>query len=160
MIKIYLIALQKFDSDFISIRWLNETFIIAMSSLVWNPARLLGIIRLWLQLDLQLRRDHQPRGWIRVGSLTLLDMARHCLGRSSGLEEAVKTFFKMKVLTGKKIIYFKNFNEQWKNRLVIREFIWISVDFSHDCNLYTFSAPGNAYFYIISKKTDDEQEVE
>ena len=48
-----------------------------MCNLVGDPARLLGVVGLRLELDLQLGRDNEPRGGIWIGSLTLLDVPRH-----------------------------------------------------------------------------------
>jgi hypothetical protein len=48
-----------------------------MGGLVGDPAGLLGVIGLGLKLDLQLRRDNQPRGWIWIGSIRLLDITGH-----------------------------------------------------------------------------------
>jgi len=41
------------------------------------PARLLGIIGLGLELNLQLGGDLQPGGWIRIRSITLLNVTGH-----------------------------------------------------------------------------------
>ena len=73
----YLLGLQDHDSDLVTLGGINEALVITMSGLVGNPARLLGIIRLGLQLGLQLGGDLQPRGWIWIGSITLLDVAGH-----------------------------------------------------------------------------------
>jgi len=48
-----------------------------MGGLVGDPAGLLGVIGLGLKLDLQLRRDNQPGGWIWIGSIRLLDITGH-----------------------------------------------------------------------------------
>ena len=72
-----LFGLQDGDGDLVSISGVNETLKVSMSSLVRDPAGLLGVIRLCLELQLELRRDIEPLVRTRVGAITLLDMARH-----------------------------------------------------------------------------------
>ena len=56
------------DLDFATLGGLHQTLQVASISLVGDPDRLFGVIRLSLQLLLQLELDLQPGGWIRVGS--------------------------------------------------------------------------------------------
>merc|ERR1719438_671941 len=65
------------DSDLVAVNGLLETRQVASVSLVGDPDRLLGVIRLGLQLDLQLITDNQPGAGVGIGSAGLLDMARH-----------------------------------------------------------------------------------
>ncbi len=58
--KHYLLIFQDHDGDLLPIGGFNEAFIVAMGGLVGNPARLLGVIGLRLELQLKLRRDNQP----------------------------------------------------------------------------------------------------
>ena len=74
---IYLFGLQEGDSDLVAISGIDETLPVSMSSLVRDPAGLLGIIRLSLELHLELRRDVEPLVRAGVGAITLLDVARH-----------------------------------------------------------------------------------
>ena len=76
--KTYVLGLQDGDGHFVSIGGVNEALPVSTGCLVWNPARLLGIIRLGLQLDPQLGGNNQPWIGIWVRSIRLLDMARHC----------------------------------------------------------------------------------
>ena len=62
-----------------------------MSGLVGHPAGLLWVVGLGLQLDLQLRGNRQPRGWIRVWALALLDVTGHGRRWSSyGIQETIR----------------------------------------------------------------------
>ncbi len=75
----HLLVLQDHYSDLVTLSGLNQTFIVTMSGFVWDPARLLWVIRLGLELHLQLRWDNQPWGWIWVRSFAFLDMSGHCV---------------------------------------------------------------------------------
>ncbi len=72
-----LLVLQDGDGDLVSLGGVDETLQVSAGLLLRHPARLLGIVRLGLQLLLELRGDAQPRGRIRVGPVGLLDMAGH-----------------------------------------------------------------------------------
>ena len=76
----YIARFDDLDRDLVSLGRLNQTLIVTTSALVGNPARLLGIVRLGLELHLQLIRDDEPWGWIRIRSSRLLDVARHVDG--------------------------------------------------------------------------------
>merc|ERR1711963_30828 len=56
------------DLDFATLSGLHQTLKVASISLVGDPDGLLGVIRLSLELLLELKLDLQPGGWIRVGS--------------------------------------------------------------------------------------------
>ena len=74
---IYLFGLQEGDSDLVAISGIDETLPVSMSSLVRDPAGLLGIIRLSLELNLELGRDVEPLVRAGIRALTLLDVSRH-----------------------------------------------------------------------------------
>ena len=59
--KLYLFSFNDPDSDLVTVEGLNQTLIVAVSGLVRDPAGLLWVVGLRLQLFLQLRRDDQPR---------------------------------------------------------------------------------------------------
>ena len=56
------------DSDLFAISGLNETLKIATIGLIWDPHRLLWIIRLLLKLLFEVIADNQPGARIRVRS--------------------------------------------------------------------------------------------
>merc|ERR1719471_2697310 len=56
------------DFNFATLGGLHQTLQVASISLVGDPDRLFGVIRLSLQLLLQLELDLQPGGWIRIRS--------------------------------------------------------------------------------------------
>merc|ERR1711963_316083 len=56
------------DLDFATLSGLHQTLQVASISLVGDPDRLLWVVRLGLQLLLELKLDLQPGGWIRIGS--------------------------------------------------------------------------------------------
>merc|ERR1719341_1817037 len=65
------------DGALVSVLGLEGALEVAAISLVGDPVRLLGVIRLSLVLHLQLILDLEPWGWVRVGSGCLLNMAGH-----------------------------------------------------------------------------------
>merc|ERR1719412_306673 len=67
------------DDTLAAILGLQETLKVTSISLVGDPDRLLGVIRLLLELDLELRGDQQPGAGVRIRTGGLLDMARHGL---------------------------------------------------------------------------------
>ena len=73
----HLLGLKNGDGDLVTIGGLDETLKVAMSGLVRDPAGLLGIVGLGLELIPQLVADNQPRGRVRVGAVALLEMAGH-----------------------------------------------------------------------------------
>ena len=73
----YLLALEDGDGYLVSINGFDQTFIVAVGGLVGDPAGLLRIIGLRLQLDLQLGRDKQPWGRVWIGSVGFLDISGH-----------------------------------------------------------------------------------
>jgi hypothetical protein len=75
----YLLGLQDHNGDLVALGGIDQTLIVTVGGLVGDPAGLLGVIGLGLKLDLQLRRDNQPGGWIWIGSIRLLDITRHLL---------------------------------------------------------------------------------
>ena len=74
----HLLGLQNGDGDLVPISGLDETLKVAMGGLVGDPAGLLGVIGLGLELLPQIVADDQPRGWVWVLTLALLEMAGHC----------------------------------------------------------------------------------
>merc|ERR1712045_11807 len=68
------------DRDLVAILGLDKTLKVAtlLLVLVRNPDRLLRVIGLSLQLELELMLDLQPGAGVRVGSGRLLNMAGHC----------------------------------------------------------------------------------
>merc|ERR1719336_3181258 len=56
------------DLDFATLSGLHQTLQVASISLVGDPDALLGVIRLSLELHLELMLDLQPGRWIRIGS--------------------------------------------------------------------------------------------
>ena len=74
----HLLGLQDGNGDLVPISGLDETLKVAMGGLVGDPAGLLGVVGLGLELLLQVKADDQPRGGVRVFPLTLLEMAGHC----------------------------------------------------------------------------------
>ena len=73
----HLLGLQNGDGDLVPISGLDETLKVAMGGLVGDPAGLLGVIRLGLELRPQLVADNQPWGGVWVLPVTLLEMAGH-----------------------------------------------------------------------------------
>ena len=73
----HLLRLQDGDGDLVPIGGIDETLKVSMGGLVRDPAGLLCVVRLGLQLLPQLVADNQPRGGIRVGTIALLEMAGH-----------------------------------------------------------------------------------
>jgi len=65
------------DGDLGTILGLQKTLEVTAISLVRDPHRLLGVIRLGLVLHLDLVRDQKPWGGVGVGTGGLLDMSRH-----------------------------------------------------------------------------------
>merc|ERR1711963_1127018 len=65
------------DNTLVALSGLKETLKVATISLVGDPDRFLGVIRLGLELHLEVMTDKQPWGWIWVRSTGLLDMAGH-----------------------------------------------------------------------------------
>ena len=72
-----LFGLQNGDGDLIPLSGVDETLKVSMSSFVRDPAGLLGIIRLCLELDLELWRDVEPLVRAGIRAITLLKVARH-----------------------------------------------------------------------------------
>ncbi len=73
----YLLVFQDHDGDLFSFSGFDETFIVTVSGLVRDPAGLLRVVGLRLQLDLQLVGDDQPWGRVWVRSLDFLDVSGH-----------------------------------------------------------------------------------
>ena len=78
MIRSHLLGLQDGNGDLVPISGLDETLKVPMGGLVGDPAGLLGVIGLGLELLPQIVADDQPRGGVRVGAVALLEMAGHC----------------------------------------------------------------------------------
>ena len=73
----HLLGLQDGNGDLVPISGLDETLKVAMGGLVGDPAGLLGVIGLGLELRPQLVADDQPLGGVWVLTLALLEMAGH-----------------------------------------------------------------------------------
>ncbi len=69
--------MQDLDGDLVTIGAFDEALIVTSGLLVGDPARLLGIVGLGLELELKLGRDQQPRRRIGIGSVGLLHVAGH-----------------------------------------------------------------------------------
>ena len=74
----HLLGLQDGNGDLVPISGLDETLKVPMGGLVGDPAGLLGIVGLGLELLPQVKADDQPRGGVWVLPLALLEMAGHC----------------------------------------------------------------------------------
>ena len=77
---VHLLLAVDIDGHLGAIHGLNETLEVASLVLagVGDPHRLLGVIRLGLQLGLEVEGHGQPGGGVRVGARGLLDVAGHC----------------------------------------------------------------------------------
>ena len=64
-------------SDLLPLRGLDHSFIEAPSGFVRDPARLLGVVRLVLQLLLQLEGHEEPFGGVGIRTRGFLDVTRH-----------------------------------------------------------------------------------
>ena len=82
----YILGGKDGDRDLVSISGVNESLEVSTGALLRDPAGLLGVIRLGLELHLQLIGDDEPWGWIRIGPGGLLDMAGHSASRSDVAE--------------------------------------------------------------------------
>ena len=83
----HLIFTTDIDSDFLARLeavvldvHLSNSLQVATGSFVWNPGRLLGIVRLGLALLPHVILDLQPRGRIRIGTRGLFNVSGHCEG--------------------------------------------------------------------------------
>ena len=58
LVSTYISSFLDLDSDFVSIGRVDETLPVTTGGLIWDPARLLWVIRLGFELDPQLGGDH------------------------------------------------------------------------------------------------------